>query len=186
MAKLSSFTFITLNGFYKGSNEDITWHKQHYQEPGFAAENLKSENILLFGRKTYDMMAFYWTSPMAKQNDPVVAEGMNTAEKIVFSRSMEKADWNNTRLVKDDMLGEVRRLKESSSKNLTILGSGSILSQLADEDIIDEYLFMLDPVAIGDGSPVFKDIREELHLQLVDTRALKTGVVLLRYRRGRS
>ncbi|HZE85422.1 MAG TPA: dihydrofolate reductase family protein, partial [Puia sp.] len=113
---------------------------------------------------------------------PALAEGMNKAEKIVFSRTLKKADWNNTRIVKDNIGDEIRKLKQGSGKDMTLLGSGSILTQLAEQGLIDEYLFMVDPVAIGDGTPIFKGLRQELRLELTMTRAFKSGVLLLSYR----
>ena len=104
MGKLSVFNFVTLNGFYKGPAGDISWHKHGEEGSKLSEENLRSGNILLFGRVTYEMMANFWPSPIAYESFPVVAEGMNNAEKIVFSRTLKKADWKNTRLVKDILL----------------------------------------------------------------------------------
>ncbi len=90
MSKLSTFTFITLNGYFKGPKGDISWHRHGTEENEYAAAGLRSGSILLFGRVTYQLMASYWPNPMALKNDPVVAAGMNTVEKIVFSRTVEK------------------------------------------------------------------------------------------------
>ena len=109
MRKLSIFNFTTLNGFYKGPNEEINWHVHGEEENQFSIENLKSGNILLFGRVTYEMMVSPWTSPMAHQSFPTVAEGMNKAEKIVFSRTLQKAEWNNTKLIKENMIAEIKK-----------------------------------------------------------------------------
>ncbi|MEP6514032.1 MAG: dihydrofolate reductase family protein [Parafilimonas sp.] len=181
MRKLSVFNFVTLNGFYKGDGEDINWHK-HGEEGGkLSEENLKLDNILLFGRVTYEMMANFWPSPMAYESFPVVADGMNNAEKIVFSKTLQKAEWKNTRLVKDNIVDEIKALKEMPGKNMTILGSGSIVSLFADHSLIDDYQFMIDPVAIGNGTPIFKGIRHQLDLKLTDTKILESGAVLLSY-----
>lgn len=181
MGTLSMFNFITLNGFYKGANEDISWHKHGEEEAAYAAEGAQSKSMLLFGRKTYEHMAAFWPTPDAMKMMPDVAKGMNASEKIVFSRTMKKADWSNTRIVHDHIEAEVRRLKEAG-KVMTILGSGSIGTQLAAAGLIDTYLLMVDPVAIGAGTPVFQGIQHELSLQLTDTRAFKSGVVLLTYK----
>lgn len=181
MGKLIAFNFVTLNGFYKGPNEDISWHRHGAEENEYAGEGLKSDSILLFGRVTYQMMASYWPTEEAAKNDPGIARGMNDAEKIVFSRTLEKADWNNTRLVTNNMTDEVRKLKQNSDRNLTILGSGNIITQLADQGLIDEYQIMLDPVALGNGIPIFKGISHKLDLNLIQTKTFKSGVVLLCY-----
>jgi dihydrofolate reductase len=181
LRKLSAFNFITLNGFYKGPGEDITWHKHGEEEAAYSLEGLKSESILLFGRVTYEMMASYWPTPMALQSMPDVAKGMNNAEKIVFSKTLKKAEWNNTKVLKENIVEEIRSLKRTSKKDMTILGSGSIVTQCADAGLIDTYLIMLDPVAIANGTSIFNGLKNNLNLKLVTTRAFKSGVVLLEY-----
>ena len=181
MPKLISFTFITLNGYYKGPNNDINWHRHGAEEGETAEEGAQSGSRLLFGRVTYEMMASYWPTPMASQHMPVVAEGMNRAEKIVFSRTLDQADWHNTRVVKDNMIEEIRKMKEQPRPDMTLLGSGSILSQLAEHGLIDEFQIMLDPVALGSGTPIFHNIRQKLDLKLINSKINKSGVILLTY-----
>lgn len=180
MGKLSVFNFITLNGYFKGSGEDISWHKHDEEGTKFSEENMKSGNILLFGSVTYKMMANFWPSQMAYKNFPVVAEGMNNAEKIVFSKTLLKAEWKNTRIIKDNIVEEIKILKEQG-KNMTILGSGSIVSLFAEHSLIDEYQFMVDPIAIGDGTTIFKGITHQLNLKLANTKTFKSGSILLSY-----
>ena len=127
------------------------------------------------------MMASYWPTPDAIKNAPIVAEGMNNADKIVFSRTLKKVEWNNTRLVKDNIVEEIKKMKRMPGKDMTLLGSGSILTQFAEQGLIDEYQIMVDPVVIGDGTPIFKGIKHKLDLKLTMTRAFKSGVVLLCY-----
>jgi len=184
MRKLSTFTFISLDGYYKGENNDISWHKHGQEEGEFSAESLKAENTLLFGRVTYEMMAGFWPSPMAFESFPDTAEGMNKAEKIVFSKTLNSVDWKNTKLAKGDVIEEVKTLKASPGNDLTILGSGSIVTQLAEQGLIDEFQIMIDPVAIGAGKPLFKNISQQLSLKLVNSRTFKSGVVLNSYQLG--
>jgi len=181
MGKLSVFNFVTLNGYFKGPEGDIGWHKHGAEENEYAAEGLASENTLLFGRLTYEMMASYWPTPMAIKNDPTVAEGMNKADKIVFSRTLKKTEWINTRLVKHDIVEEVRKMKLTHEKDMTILGSGSIVTLFAEHGLIDQYQIMVDPVVLGDGTPLFKGISHKLDLKLTNTRTFRSGVVMLSY-----
>ena len=181
MRKLNSFTFVTLNGCFEAPKGDISWHRHGAEENQYAAEGLKSGSTLLFGRVTYQLMAGYWPTPMAMKNDPVVAEGMNSAEKIVFSTTLKKADWSNTRVVTGNIVEEIRKLKRTPGKPMTLLGSGSILSQFAEQGLIDEYSIMVDPVAVGGGTPIFKNIKRKLDLKLTATRTFGSGVVLLCY-----
>ncbi len=181
MRKLTVFNLITLDGYIAGEGGDISWHNvdEEFQELANAASN--SGNTLLFGRVTYELMAGFWPTPEAIRTDPIVAAGMNKSEKIVFSRTLQKADWNNTRLVKDGMLDEVRRLKQGTGKDLTVLGSGSIVAQLAEEGLIDEYQVLLNPVVIGKGKTMFEGLKHRLALKLVRTRTFGNGNVLLTY-----
>ena len=185
MGKLTAYNFVTLNGYFKGTKEDISWAKPgSEEEKKYADENLKSGSTLLFGRVTYEMMASYWPTPDAIKNDSNVAEGMNKADKIVFSRTLKKAEWNNTRILKDNIAGEIKKMKQIPGKNMTILGSGKIITQFADQGLIDEYQIMVHPVVLGDGSPIFKGINRKLDLKLTMTRTFKSGAVLLCYQPG--
>lgn len=180
MGKLSVFNFVTLNGYFEGPNRDISWHVHGGEENSYAAERLKAGNMLLFGRVTYEMMASYWPTPMALKNDPTVAQRMNSADKIVFSRTLKKAEWSNTRLVKDNIVEEIKKLKKAG-KDMTVLGSGSIVTLFADHDLVDQYQIMVDPLALGAGTPLFKNMKQKLVLQLKETRSFESGVVLLTY-----
>ncbi len=181
MRKLSVFDFTSLDGYYKGVNEDLSWNRLGPEETEFSAGNVRSGNTLLFGRVTYEMMESFWTTPDAMKILPEIARGMNSADKIVFSKSLKKADWNNTIVVNGDLVDEVRKLKQLPGKDMTILGSGNIVSQLADAGLIDEYQIMIYAVAIGEGTPIFKGIKNNLSLKLVSSRVFNSGTVLLCY-----
>lgn len=181
MRTLSSFTFLSLDGYYKGMNEDISWHSHGAEEAEFSAESSGSGNILLFGRKTYEMMASFWPTAMAAEQFPEVAKNMNSAKKIVVSASLTKADWNNSSIMKGNLAEEIKKLKQTATNDITILGSGSIVTQLAAENLMDAYMLMIDPVAIGNGTALFKGLTTPLNLQLTGSRAFKSGVLLLTY-----
>lgn len=182
MVKLSSFTFISLDGCYKGLDNDISWHRHGAEEGAFSADSLQAGNTLLFGRRTYEMMASFWPTPMAAEQFPAVAEGMNRAEKIVFSQTLTDPGWSNARVVTDGMIEEVQRLKAQSPKDLTLLGSGSVLTQLAEAGLVDEYAIMIDPVVLGRGTSLFEGLPHKLDLALTGSRVFSSGVVLLNYR----
>ena len=185
MGKLSVFNFITLNGFYKGPSEDINWH-QHgsagSEENEFGKEGTQQANIILFGRVTYEMMKNYWPTPMAKEQNPVMADGMNKAMKIVFSKKLKKAEWENTQVINDDMISYVKKLKQTAAKDMIILGSGSITGQLTDAGLIDQYQFMIDPIALGSGTSMFNGIKKKIDLELTGSRIFNSGIVLLTYK----
>lgn len=184
MSKLNSFTFITLNGFFKGQNEDTSWHPHGGEAAKYANKSSGSDNILLFGRKTYEMMAGFWTSPTAAELFPVVAANMNNAQKIVCSNSLKKADWKNTTIVKGDIIEQISQLKKTGGKPITILGSGSLITQLSDARLIDQYTIMLDPIALGNGTSIFNGIQYTLELKLTSSKEFKKdGILLLTYER---
>jgi dihydrofolate reductase len=183
MRNLVMFNLMTLDGHFEGPDRDIGWHSVD----GEFNEHVLSElfpctDLLLFGRVTYELMAGFWPTPEAVKNDPIVAGKMNSLQKIVFSRTLNRAAWNNTRLVKENLEEEVRKLKEQPGKGIVLLGSGTIVPQLAQAGLIDEYRIMLNPVVLGAGTPLFKGLGRRLDLQLLSARTFRNGNVLLRYR----
>src|SRR5438093_750762 len=116
MRQISVFNFITLNGFYKGPNEDISWHNHGGEENEFSIEGLKTGNILLFGRKTFEMMKSFWPTEEAKKQFPVVAEGMNKSEKIVFSKTLKEPGWENTKIINGNIIEEIKKMKQGAGK----------------------------------------------------------------------
>lgn len=184
MRKLIAFNHVTLDGYFVSATGDFRWAHKGNDDPeysAFVAENASGGGQLLFGRVTYELMASYWPTPLAGQHDPAVAKGMNSMSKVVFSRTLTHAAWNNTRLVKGDLVSEIRKMKNESGPGMAILGSGSIISQLALEHVIDEYQMIVDPVALGKGRTMFDGITEPLNLKLTKTRTFGNGKVYLCY-----
>jgi dihydrofolate reductase len=184
MRKLIVFNHVTLDGYFVGQNGDMSWAYSGNDDPefsAFVAENASGDGQLLFGRVTYDMMASYWPTPIADQHLPIVAKKMNSASKIVFSRTMDKALWSNTKLVKGDLVSEIRKMKNEDGPGMVILGSGSIAAQLAAEGLIDEYQMVIDPVALGKGRSMFEGISAMLTLRLAKSRTFKNGKIYLCY-----
>jgi len=183
MRKLLVFNNITLDGYFTDKNYDMSWaHRGSDPEWNeFVSGNAKGGGQLLFGRKTYDLMAGFWPTPAAMQTMPVVAEAMNNLQKVVFSRSMDKASWKNTNVVKGDIVAEVRKLKEESGEGMVIMGSGTIISQLAPSGLIDEYQIVVHPIVLGGGRTMFEGIEKSLHLKRTNSRTFGNGNVLLCY-----
>jgi dihydrofolate reductase len=184
MRKLIVFNHVSLDGYFVDSNGDMSWAKADHQDAewdAFVTENASGGGVLVFGRITYELMASFWPTPFAIENMPVVAEGMNNMPKIVFSRTLDQASWNNTKLVKGDPAAEMRKLKQEPGEGMAILGSGSIVSQLAREGLIDEYQIVVNPVVLGAGRTMFEGVKEKLSLKLTKTRAFGNGNVLLCY-----
>lgn len=182
MRKLTAFTFITLNGYFKGIGDDTEWHANGPEEIEFAQQQLQSGNTLLFGRKTYELMKGFWVTPLAYELFPAVAMRMNQAEKLVASNTLPLADWNATTILNGDVAKQIEELKASEGPDITLLGSGSLVKQLTEAGLIDVYELMIDPVILGQGSTLFEGITREVGLQLTDARLFKeSGVLLLTY-----
>jgi dihydrofolate reductase len=181
MRKLFSFNLMTLDGFFEGPNQDIGWHNVDAEFNEFAAEQLATIGVILFGRVTYQGMASFWPTPFAIENDPVIAAQMNAFPKIVISRTLDTADWNNTRLIKDNVAAEITRLKQQPGKDLAIFGSGNLTASLMVMGLVDELRIMVNPVVLGKGTPLFKNIEHPLKLKLIKTRSFNSGNVLLYY-----
>jgi len=182
MRKLVVFNNVTLEGYFTDKNGDMSWaHKDDAEWNAFVADNASGGGMLLFGRITYELMASFWPTPFAAEQMPVVAEQMNNLPKVVFSRTLDKATWKNTKLVKGNLAAEVQKMKKESGPDMVILGSGSIVSQLAPEGLIDEYQVVVHPVVLGKGRTMFEGLKEKLVLKLTKTRAFGNGNVLLCY-----
>jgi dihydrofolate reductase len=177
---LRVFESISLDGYFVDDRGDMSWAHAGGGDAEFAdwvAANSSSGGELLFGRKTYEMMAGYWPTPLAAEQMPEVAKGINTAKKYVASRTIQPT-WNNTQLLRADLIEAMRELKASQGPGITVLGSGSVAAQLGEAGMVDEYQFVIIPVALGAGRAVFT---KSCKLQLVDHRAFRCGNVVVTY-----
>lgn len=184
MGKLRVFNTVSLDGYFTDANGDMSWaHKQDPEWMEFVSSNASSGGgvTFLFGRVTYDMMKGYWPSPAAQKNDPVVAQAMNETPKVVFSRTLDTASWQNTRLVKGDIAAEVQKMKRGSGPDMLIMGSGTIVSQLTAAHLIDEYQLVVNPVVLGAGRTMFEGVPGKVGLTLEKTRTFKNGNIVSWY-----
>ena len=181
MRKVFLFNMTTLDGFFEGPNQDISWHNVDDEFNEFAIDQLNEIGTLLFGRVTYQGMESYWPTESAIKDDPIVAGLMNSLPKIVFSTTLDKAEWNNSRLVKENVVEEVLKLKGQPGKDIAIFGSSDLAVTLAGQGLIDEYRIIVNPVFLGGGTPLLKGIKEKVNLKLLNARIFKSGNVLLYY-----
>jgi dihydrofolate reductase len=181
MRNLFSFNLITLDGFFEGPNQSIDWHNVDEEFNEFAVQQLGTLGVIVFGRVTYQGMASFWPTPFALESDPVIAEKMNSFSKIVISRTLDKAEWNNTRLIKDNVAEEIARLKQQPGKDLAVFGSANLTASLMRMGLIDELRIMINPLVLGRGTPLFRNITDPIKLKLINTRVFGNGNVLLYY-----
>lgn len=184
MRKLTVFNHVSLDGYFTDANGNMSFAQNPVPDAewnAFVAGNAGSGGTLVFGRVTYDLMASFWPTPMAAEQMPDVAERMNNLPKVVFSRTIKEASWQNTKLVKDDLEGEIRKMKNEEGDGMVIFGSGMIVSQLTQAGLVDEYQFIVDPVVLGKGRTMFDGVQEKFTLKLKSSRTFANGNVLLCY-----
>lgn len=176
MKKLIVSNMVSLDGFFEGPNKELDWFVVDDEMFKYFHDLLNSVDAILFGRVTYQLMADYW--PSATES---IAPKMNNLPKIVFSKTLEKGEWKNSRLVKENITEEVSNLKKQSGKDLVIFGSASIASSFIKLGLIDEYRIIVNPVVLGSGKPLFKDIKEKINMKLLKTQTFSCGNVILYY-----
>ena len=186
MKKIVVFNNVTVDGFFAGPHGEIDWFKvgrdDEYDE--FSRKQPKSGDTLIFGRTTYELMRSYWPTPDAIKNNPSMAEVMNNIHKIVFSKTLksveEGPDWKNIKLFHEIKPEEMVKLKEQEGKDIAILGSGTIVQQFANLDLIDEYILQVNPIILGAGKNLFANVGK-INLKLLEAKTFKNGIVWLRY-----
>jgi dihydrofolate reductase len=181
MRQVIFFMLTSLDGYFEGPDKDINWHNVDEEFNQFAIEQLNEVDTLLFGRVTYELMVSYWPTAEAKINDPIVAEKMNRMPKIVFSKTLPRAEWQNTRLIKDNFVDEILKLKGQAGKDMIIFGSSDLAVTFMEHRLIDEYRIMVNPIVLGNGKILFKGIKDKLNLKLLKTKTFGSGNVLLYY-----
>ena len=187
MRKLRVFNSVTLDGYFTDAKGDMSWAhgNQDKEWTDFVSGNARGESAMIFGRVTYQMMAGWWPGPQAKQAMPAVADRMNAAAKVVFSKTLERADWNNTKLVENDPAGTIRKMKTESGPDLIIFGSGTIVALLTEAGLVDEFQLVVVPVVLGQGRTMFDGVTLRPKLQLTQSRAFQNGNIFLTYHAGK-
>jgi len=182
MRRINSFLVVTLDGYDEGPNGEFDWPVVDEEFNEFGLQQLEETGTLLFGRVTYEGMAAYWPTPAAEQDDPRVAARMNTLPKVVVSRTLERAGWAGTTILRGDVATEVAKLKDQPGKDISIFGSSALTVSLLGTGLVDELRMMVNPVVLGAGRSVFRTAGERIRLTLVGTRPFRSGNVLLTYR----
>jgi dihydrofolate reductase len=185
MRKIISFMHVSLDGFVAGMNGEMGWITMDDEIFEDAIELASSADTALYGRTTYQMMESYWptvlTSPEATKNEVHHAQWVEKIDKIVFSTSLEKAEWNNTRLIRKNIREEVTKLKMLPGKSMMIFGSPRLTHSFMQMGMIDEYRINLNPVLLGNGIPLFMNISDRINLKLIREKRFESGVIGLHY-----
>ncbi len=185
MRKLIVFNLVSVDGYFAGEDGDINWHQVDDEFNKFAVEQTKTFGAIIFGRTTYELFESYWpgavADPATAPDDLEIAKTIDEVEKIVFSKTLKEVAWKNSKLLHEVDPEEIKKLKEQEGKDMVIFGSGTIVQALTNLGLVDEYRLMINPIILGKGKPMFKDVKEMHKLKLLNTRTFGNGNVLLYY-----
>jgi dihydrofolate reductase len=187
MRKIIVTMWTTLDGFIAGPNGEMDWVGAFYDEAmgNYEYDLVSAADTLLLGRVTYQSFAGAWPhvpeNPNAQKGEVEYAHRLNAMRKIVFSRTLPHAEWNNSTLLKEIVPAEFNTMKQEPGRDMVIYGSASIVRALTNLGLIDEYQLLVHPIVIGSGKPLFKDIEHKVNLKLINTRTHPSGVVILYY-----
>ncbi len=179
------FNVVSLDGYFAGIDGNIDWHMVDDEFNQYAVKTIAGFDTMLFGRVTYELFESYWPKALedaqTSSEDMAIARAINDMQKIVFSTTLDKVTWNNSKLSSYITAEEIKKLKAEPGKDIVIYGSGTIVRELTSLGLIDEYRFMVNPVVIGTGKRLFKDM-PAFTLKLLDTKTFTSGNVLLTYK----
>jgi len=188
MRKLVLFMHVSLDGFAADTKHRLDWISYDSELQQYADGIVATVGSPVYGRVTYELMAGYWptvlNNPEASEHSKAHAQWVDKAAKIVFSKTMKKAEWNNTMVINDNVAEEIHKLKQQPGKDLVIFGSPGLAHSFMELDLIDEYQLTLNPVLLGSGLPVYQNIKNKTNLKLLKSTPLKSGVMGLHYVKG--
>lgn len=182
MRKLIVYNWLSLDGLIDGPNNEIDWFSFDNEIEKENKKFFSTIDTIFFGKTTYKLMVSYWPTEKAKDDDPEITEMMNTTRKVVFSTTLDKVEWNNTSLVKENAEETVKKIKQSEGKDIVILGSGKLVSSFTKLGLIDEYKLIVSPVILGRGTPEFTGINDRIKLALINSKSFPSGGVMLTYK----
>jgi dihydrofolate reductase len=187
MKKVVVFMHVSLDGFVAGPNGEMDWINVDEELFDYAGQRTTEADTALYGRVTYQMMEGYWPTaadqPNATKHDIEHSTWYNKVHKVVVSKTMQGASLPRTTIVSDNVAGEISKLKQGAGKEIVIFGSPSVVHILEVADLINDYWLFINPILIGQGIPMFKDLKDRASLQLVTSHILSSGVVCLHYER---
>jgi dihydrofolate reductase len=187
MRKLLVTMWVTLDGFIAGPNGEMDWVTRLYDAEMGQYEDavVSAADTLLLGRVTYESFAGSWPNvpdnPIVSEGEREYARKLNAMRKVVFSKSLDSVDWNNSTLANEIVPEEIEKLKQEPGRDMIIYGSASVVQELTNLGLIDEYQILVHPVVLGSGKPLFSGIHDTVNLNLMEAKQLPSGVTLLRY-----
>jgi dihydrofolate reductase len=192
------FEWMTADGYFAAPDGNLDWVVPDEEQARAAAEGISNFDTVLFGRRTYELFEGFWRHAVVDDagtvpdpHDPgrrssehgAIAIALNRMTKLVFSRTLKDVTWRNSRLLRELDPREIDTIREQPGKDMIIFGSGSIVSQLTQHCLVDEYQFVVCPVLLGSGLPLLSGVSKLVRLDLMEAKALPSGDVMLRYTR---
>jgi len=188
MRRLVLFMHVSLDGFVAGLNGEMDWIKVDDQMFEYAGQRTNESDTALYGRVTYQMMEGYWPTaadqPNATKHDIEHSTWYNKVDKVILSKTMEGQQLPNTVIISDNIEHRVKALKQQAGKEIIIFGSPSASHTLMQYGLIDEFWLFVNPILLGQGIPLFKNIQQTTELKLVTTATFDSGVVCLHYQKS--
>ena len=196
--RIVTFDWLSADGYFAGPEGNLDWVVPDSEQAAAAARDIAKFDTVLFGRQTYELFAAFWPQAAVDASGTVpdphhpgrrssehaaVATALNSMTKLVFSRTLKDVNWQNSRLVRELDPRQIETMKKQPGKDIIVFGSGSIVSQLTQNGLIDEYQFAVCPVFIGNGQPLLKNVTKRVRLKLLEAKPLPSGDVMLRYAR---
>jgi dihydrofolate reductase len=185
MRKVILFMHVSLDGFIAGPNGELDWIFYDKEMENHAKQVMGKVDTAIYGRVTYQMMESFWptvpSNPDSSQHELEHADWVEHVSKIVISKSLDKAEWNNTTLIKNNITDEISKLKQLPGKDMMIFGSPRLSHYFMQLGLIDEFQLTLNPIVLGSGTPLFKDINESFKLKLLSSKPFDSGVIALHY-----
>lgn len=187
MRKLFVSMWVSLDGYIAGPKNDMSFVGENYNDQMGAYEGSVADraDTLVLGRVTYQSFAGAWPHvpemPDRSEGEKQYARQLNAMRKIVFSKTLPSADWNNSTLYREIDPAQIEKIKSQPGKDMAIYGSASVIQELTNLGLIDEYQILVFPIILGGGKPLFKDIHNKVKLKLADSKAFASGVVFLTY-----
>ena len=182
MRKIFSFIAVSVDGYHADPDHQLDWQNLDEEFNAFSQEQLDEVDTLLLGRVTYEGMVAFWATQLGGDYDTGIAATMNGIAKIVVSRTLDTAEWNNTRLIKADVEEELTKVKQRTGKDIAILGSSALTANLMRMGLVDELRLLVNPIVLGAGQALFRNTDDRIPLRLLRTRTFASGSVLLTYR----
>jgi len=185
MRKLISFMHISLDGFVAGPNGEMNWIKVDEEIFDHVGERISETDTALYGRVTYEMMQNYWPTagdePGASKHDIEHSKWYNKAHKLVLSKTMKDASLTNTTIISHNLSNEINEIKQGAGSEILVFGSPTATHSLIQQNLIDGYWLFVNPIILGQGIPLFVDIKDKIKLKLLTTRQFTSGVTELNY-----